>query len=285
MGNLQSVAQAVARRVTSVWWGSFSGSDDGVPLGAVAALSLMGQGDENGGHPGDHLLEAGDETIADFLAEAWAMFTIIRPELAFRCGPFGEWLNDEPRDGSLVEGAATVVRAAVEAGLLDLTLDREAAQEVDILGHLHQELRSKAAKQWQGQFYTPAEVAEVMAQITVMGAEPGRSICDVAAGTGGLLRAAAVQVRREGGDPHGLWWYACDIDPVAVAALAVNFHVWDLGPRVVVGCANTLVEGDWDRRAIEEQKTAIEAQRSRMSVASMLALLRAREKRDDSEPE
>lgn len=285
MAELQSVAQAIARRVTSVWWGSFSGSDDGVPLGAVAAVSLLGQRDEGGGHPGDHLLAADDATIADFLADVWAMFTIVRPELAFRCGPFGRWLNEEPRDGSLVEGVAAVVRAAVEAGLLDVTLDREAAQEVDVLGHLHQELRTKAAKQWQGQFYTPAEVADVMAQITVMGAEPGRSICDVAAGTGGLLRSAAVQIRRDGGDPHDFWWYACDIDPVAVAALAVNFHVWDLGPRVVVGCANTLIEGDWDRRAIEEQQAAVEAQRSRMSIASMLAALCAVEGGNRSAPE
>jgi hypothetical protein len=173
----------------------------------------------------------------------------------------------------------------VGAGLLDVTLDREAAQEVDVLGHLHQELRTKAAKQWQGQFYTPGEVTDVIAQITVMGAEPGRSICDVAAGTGGLLRSAAVQIRRDGGDPHDFWWYACDIDPVAVAALAVNFHIWDLGPRVVVGCANTLVEGDWDRRAIEEQKAAVEAQRSRMSFAEMLATLRAVEGRNGSAPE
>lgn len=273
MATQQSVAQAIARRVTSVWWGSFSGSDNGVPLGAVAAVSLLGQRDEGGGHPGDHLLAADDETIADFLADIWAMFTIIRPELAFRCGPFGRWLNEEPRNGSLVEGAAAVVRAAVEAGVLDVTLDREAAREVDVLGHLHQELRSKAAKQWQGQFYTPAEVADVMAQITVIGAEPGRSICDPAAGTGGLLRSAAFQIRREGRNPHDFWWYACDIDPIAVAALAVNFHVWDLGPRVVVGCANTLAEGDWDRRAIEEQNLAVEIQRLRMDSVAMLTAL------------
>jgi hypothetical protein len=277
MANPQSVVQAVAKRVTRVWWSSFAGPSDGVPLGAVAALSLMGGYDDGDGHPRDLILEADDKTIADFLAKVWAMFTIMRPELAFRCGPFGEWLNDDPHDESLVMAAAAVVRAAVGAGLLDLTFDREAVQEVDLLGHLHQELRSTSAKKSSGQFYTPAEVADLMAQLTATDVkpEPGQSICDIAAGTGGLLRPVAVRIRREGGDPHNFCWYACDVDRLAVAALAVNFHLWDLGPRVVVGCANTLVEGDWHLKAIEEQRAAVEAQQARMEVAKAFAVLEA----------
>lgn len=287
MANPQSVVQAIAKRVTSVWWGSFAGSSDGVPLGAVAALSLMGRYDEGDGHPGDLLLEADDNTIADFLAKVWAMFTIIRPELAFRCGPLGEWLNDEPRDESLVKAAAAVVRVAVEAGLLDLTFDREAVQEVDLLGTLHQELRSKSAKQSSGQFYTPAAVADLMAELVAAGAkrEPGETICDIAAGTGGLLRSAAVRIRREGRDPHDFGWYACDIDRLAVAALAVNFHLWDLGPPVVVACADTILEGDWHVRAIEEQRVAVEAQQTRMKIAEALAVLEGVKGRNGLTPE
>jgi hypothetical protein len=36
-----------------------------------------------------------------------------------------------------------------------------------------------------------------------------------------------------------MWWYAVDLDPIAVAALAVNAHLWDLGPHVVIGHADT----------------------------------------------
>lgn len=273
MSDMQQLAQKIGERAASAWWGSFSGHDDGVPLGAVAALSLLGRRSEEGPHPGECLLEANDETIAQFLADVWSMFTVLRPELAFRCGPFGRWLNEEPRSASTASGAAAVVRAVVKAGLLDVTLDRVKAREVDILGQVHQELRSKAAKQWQGQFYTPASVADLIARMTLVGATSGQSICDPTAGTGGLLRSAAEQIRAEGNDPHEFWWYACDIDPVAVAGLAVNLHVWDLGGRVVIGCANTLVEGNWEQRAVKEQGKAMEAHRSRMACAAMFAAL------------
>jgi|SRR5215217_105748 len=285
MRDLHGLGQKIAERVASAWSGSFSGHDVGVPLGAVAALTLLGRQADDAPHPAEQLLDADDETVTQLLADVWCMFTILRPELAFRCGPFGRWLNEESRNGPTASGAAAAVRAAVKAGLLDVTLDREAAREVDVLGYVHQELRSSRAKQAQGQFYTPAPVAEFMARMSVGAAEPGQSICDPTAGTGGLLRAAGQALRAEGKDPYDYWWYACDIDAVAVAALSVNFHVWDLGPRVVVGCANVLAEAEWERRAVEEQRTAIAAQHSRMAFASMLATLRAVERRNGSSPE
>jgi hypothetical protein len=35
----------------------------------------------------------------------------------------------------------------------------------------------------------------------------------------------------------------------------------------VIGCANTLVEADWEVRALREQREAIETQRSRVKTA------------------
>jgi hypothetical protein len=238
-----------------------------VPLGAVAALTLLQPGERSPDQLADHLAAAPDEEIADLLSRVWCFFTILRPELAMRCGPFGEWLNEEPRDRSNVSGAAAVVRAAAKAGVFEVTLRREA--EVDVLGHVHQELASQRSKQGKGQFYTPTEVAEMMARISVSGVKPGQSICDPTAGTGGLLRAAAHAIKQQGGSPHDVWWYACDIDPVAVAALAVNFHVWDLGPRVLIGCANALTEADWQVRARKEQLEAIEANDRRFQMARL----------------
>jgi N-6 DNA methylase len=259
MADLEQLAQTIAERAASAWWGSFSGHDDGIPLGAIAALALLGRIPEEGPHPAERLLEADDEEITQLLVAVWALFSSRRPELALRCGPFCDWLNEEPRNESTASGAAAVVRAAVKAGLLEVTLDPDTACEVDVLGHVHQTLRSKGAKQGQGQFYTPAIAADAIARMTISGAKPGQSICDPAAGTGGLLRAAAAQIRAEGHEPREFLWYACDIDPVAVAGLAVNFSIWRLGVHVVIGCANTLTEGDWDRRALAEQKAAVEA--------------------------
>lgn len=155
-----------------------------------------------------------------------------------------------------------------------MTLDRRRAAEVDLLGHLYLLLRSDTAKRARGEFYTPPAVAKLMAEMSFAGLSPGQAICDPTAGTGGLLRAAAEALRGAGKDPHDFAWYACDIEPVVVAGLVVNAHVWDLGPRVVIGCADSLAEPDWGVRAIEEQQEAIAAQRSRMIGAALLAALR-----------
>jgi N-6 DNA methylase len=273
MGHPQQVAQAIAERTARVWSGSFAGNDIGIPLGAVAALTLLQPPDQDADGLGEQVVAVDDEEISQLLSRVWCFFTILRPELAMRCGPFGRWLDEEPRDQSKISGAADVVRSAVDAGLFEITLGGEA--EVDLLGHVHQELASKRSRQGQGQFYTPTEVAEAMARMSVTGVNPGQSICDPAAGTGGLLRAAAQAVRAQGGNPHEVWWFACDIDPVAVAALAVNFHAWSLGPRVVVACANALAEPDWEKRAREEQLGAIEANDRRFAVARLLVEARS----------
>jgi hypothetical protein len=48
-------------------------------------------------------------------------------------------------------------------------------------------------------------------------------------------------------------------------------HLWDLGPHVVVGCANVLAEPDWEGRARAEQHAAIEQHNARLLVARFLA--------------
>jgi hypothetical protein len=273
MRSPQEVANAVANTTVQSWSGAFAGHDIGVPLGAVAALTLLQPAEDDPDQLVDHLVAASDGEIADLLARIWCYFTILRPELAMRCGPFGGWLNQEARGKSELSGAAAVVRAAARAGLFELTPQRRAG--VDVLGQVHQELASQRSKQGKGQFYTPTEVAEMMARISVAGVKPGQSICDPTAGTGGLLRAAAQAIREEGGNPHDVRWFACDIDPVAVAALAVNVHGWDLGRQVVVGCANVLTEANWEVRAQAEQREAIEANHRRFQVARLFVAARS----------
>lgn len=276
MSSPESSVIEVAKAAADAWLReTWSDAEDAVGLGVVAALSLLGRRNPEGPEPAERILAASDEEIAQMLEETWCLFTIIRPELAFRCGPFGRWLGEEPRSTAHVAGAAAVARTVVKAGLLEFTLDRAAAQKVDVLGHLYLLLRNDKAKRKHGEFYTPGPVAEAMARMALEVAEPEKSITDEFAGTGGLLRASAETLRRTGKNPHEFWWYGCDIDPVVVAGLAVNVHVWDLGPRVVIGCANVLAEPDWVVRAAEEQKAAIETQETTASVATLIDTLNA----------
>lgn len=267
-------AQRVAEAADRAWHGAGAGTDEGVCVGVIAALALLGRADPEGSDPRDQILALGDDEVAQLLGEVWAMFTISRPDLAFRCGPFGEWLNAEEPDRHLLAGAGAVARAAVKSGLLELTLDLDVARQIDLLGCVYTMMRSHSAKAARGEFYTPPAVAEMMAQISLGGLGPGQSICDPTAGTGGLLRAAASTLRADGRDPGDYVWYGCDISPVAVAGLAVNAHIWGLGRQVVIGCANTLAEPDWEVRALREQREAIEAQRSRLKTAQTLSAMK-----------
>jgi hypothetical protein len=267
-------AQRIAAAAERAWHGAGAGTDEGACVGVVAALALLGQADSQGSDPREQILELSDEEIARLLSEVWCLFTISRPELAMRCGPFGEWLNAEPLDRHLLAGAGAVARGAVKSGLLELTLDLEVSRQVDLLGVLYTMMRSHSAKKARGEFYTPPGVAEMMARMTLGELSPGQSICDPTAGTGGLLRAAAAALRAEGKDPHDYLWFGCDIAPVAVAGLAVNAHIWGLGPQVVIGCADSLAEPNWEQRALREQREAIEAQRSRLKTAQTLSAMK-----------
>jgi hypothetical protein len=271
MPELELAAAKVAEKAVDAWRSSsVYRSNIGVPLGVVAGLTLMDHWSEQ--DSAAFINQCSDEEIADALMTTWSMFTIIRPELAFRLGIFGEWLNDEPREPHVLSAAAAVARAAAKHGLFDISSDVNHLRSVDLLGQMHQSLTGLRDKQARGEFYTPPGVADLMAGIVVGEPQPGQSVSDCCSGTGGLLRSAAERMRRSGGDPHDCSWWACDIDPLAIAALAVNFQLWDLGPNVVVGCANIITEGDWHVRAIREQLQAIEAQQQRERLAQLLAV-------------
>jgi hypothetical protein len=281
-------AGRVADAVAQAWWASHAGSDPAIPLGVAAALALLRQRDPARPGPAAQIRGASDAEIAQLLREVWALFAICRPELAFRCRPFAAWLDEEPPEERLVAAAAAVARAAARAGLFGLTFGPGAAQTEDVLGFVYQVLRSERAKQAFGEMYTPASAGILMARMILAGSRPGQSICEPTAGTGGLILAAATALRQDGKDPHDYRWYACDISPVSVAALAVNLHLWDIGPHVVVGCADLLLEGDWDRRALDEQRRAVALMGDLAEGARLLAAVRALDgparRRDDAAP-
>jgi hypothetical protein len=262
-------AVKIADAAASAWWKAHGGSRDEIPLGVVAALALTTQADPAGPGPAKLILGADRDEIAALLRHIWALFAITRPELSIRVGPFAAWLDD-PTSAQL-DGARATAQSVVKAGHLTVTGNRELGCEVDLLGYVYQELRNPKAKKAHGEIYTPVPVARVLAAQVLADAEPGQSICDPCAGTGGLLRAAAQQLRAQGTDPHSMHWYAADIDPVVVAGLAVNAHLWDLGPHVVIGCANVIAEADWEIRACAEQHAAIEQHHARVLVARFLA--------------
>ena len=50
-------------------------------------------------------------------------------------------------------------------------------------------------------------------------------------------------MRTVGRDPAAMSWSAVDIDELAVAALAANAVLWELGPTVIPGVGDSLHQG------------------------------------------
>ena len=73
-----------------------------------------------------------------------------------------------------------------------------------------------------------------------------------------MLLGAATHMRSLGMDPGDYIWVANDISPVAVACLAVNAFLWQLGQQVIFGVANSLADPLWPERAVGEQIAVLE---------------------------
>jgi hypothetical protein len=253
---LQRVSDEVAEAAAAEWWSHKDAGPDSIPIGVIAALALNGRARDTGPSPAQVIRDATDDEIADLLAGIWAMFWIIR------CRPFGGWLEDQPRSAKTVAAAAAVARAATRAGLFTITRQWEMLCATDLLGPAYLHLRVEAAKRVNGEYYTPPDMCRILALLTFFGDEtkilrPGMAINDPTGGTGGCLRAVAEILREHGLDPHDFWWVTNDIDPIVTAGLAVNAHLWNLGPRVVIGTADILIDPEWHQRAWKEQLAAI----------------------------
>lgn len=300
----------VAEAVDEAWYGAGRPcSDDAIPLGVVAALALFRNAaggvaqmipGPDGGHPAnmqimcrgrdmpvgvdirDFLMACPDYWITQFLKEVWQFFWIIRPELAMHCGPLANWLNgEEEPDKHIGRACARVARAAIKAGLLNECGGGWAlAQLQDVLGVTYTNMRSGTARRGRGEFYTPPAICKMMAMMSLMGnngkmdLQPGMSIMEPSAGTGGMFLGAMQAMVEDGLDPADYRWFANDISEVPVAALAVNCHIWGLGPCVVLSVADSLANPDWQHQAIRDQIAAIEHRDALWKGAQFLAILR-----------
>ena len=255
-------AAKIAKAASGAWSRTQGSSDYPTPVGVIAALALTKRDNPAGPDPAPMLTAFSDEQIAGALTEIWALFGIARPELARLTEPLANWIHEDRPDMGKIHAIADVARAATQYGLLDLA-GSPALRDTDVIGITYQQMRADAglAPRWaRGEFATPPSVCKVMAALALGGSEslkPGMSIAAGPAGTGEMLRAAAEHIRDQGLDPHGFWWIVNGVSPAAVAVTAVNCHLWGLGPRVVIGVADSITEPDWPDRAWAEQRAAI----------------------------
>ena len=240
------------------------------PTVGVAGLALITT-DGTGGTDGEKLSHIGpaaavlrsrpDGELIAALRGLWVSYLNQRPDLIARAYLLCSWLFEAGMDPSIRDAAEATARAALDAGQLQLT-GTDLRHEVDLLGVVLTHLRSNSARTGHGQFYTPADVATAMTALlgidecrTADGTVDSTAVHEPAAGTGGLLRAAAQAMRRAGRHPATVVWSAVDIDELAIACLAVNAHLWNLGPNVLLGVGDALAD-DWRTRAEGDAQNA-----------------------------
>ncbi|GEM_PF-1051930 len=267
-------ARNVATAVTAAWQRTSNNpSTLEIPLGAVATLALHTQITDPAEHsPGD-LGRLGRGDLLRGLSETWARVWLDHPYLVQIASPLHRWLDVEVSDET-VRAIRAVLDAAYHAGLPHLVDRRRGVPAVDVLGFLVTELRPAQARQLLGEFYTPPEVADVMAALTMPELPaPGRLFTDPTAGTGGLLAATANRIRALGGDPANYGWELADINHLSVACAAANAIFWGLGDNVLVYRADTLAPGDHRAEAVTMRSEVLEHHRTVVRAARLVALL------------
>lgn len=278
-------ANAIAQAVDTAWnRANHTGCRD-VALSVVAALALVRQREPDGPDLAIQLRSQSPEEFAGTLREIYTALVNTRPDLIHLVYPLMQWAFDEP-EPALCRAAKQAADAALHAGQLDLTgTDRR--YETDLLGVVLTLLKSHTAAGANAQIYTPPTIAAVMARMNPP--TEGDTVCDPAAGTGGLFRAAAETMREQGCDPSTVTWIGADIDDLAIAACAINSLLWDLGPRVPLAVANTLAEPDWATRAHAQRDEMLQwaesIRRDKAMLAAMRTAQRLTEMATDDRPE
>lgn len=93
----------------------------------------------------------------------------------------------------------------------------------DILGYVYGELRSKFDRSGSGAFYTPLDVARLIALLNLGDdVKPGQSIYDPTCGSGTMFIGLADAIRARGLDPLDFVWRGQDLDGIACALAMVN---------------------------------------------------------------
>lgn len=120
----------------------------------------------------------------------------------------------------------------------------------DILGPLYMEL--EIANKNAGQFFTPPELSELMAQMTFAGeldklaTQAFITAGEPAAGAGGMILALVKVMITAGHNPaEKLWVQAIDVDRMAALMCYIQLSLWNVPAEVIVG--NTL---SWDIREV-----------------------------------
>lgn len=266
-------AHTIADRVADAWHRRHGSGQGHIPLSVVAALALIEPPPNDRRRLSDHLMTLPAHRVDALIRQIWTRVVNDRPDLTPALAPLLlVWHGPVPLTEQERQGASEVARAAVKAGLYDLTAVADQRHAVDLLGVVLAQLQGPKAQAARGAFYTPADIAELLTQMT--GPTEQGAVYDPTVGTGGLWRTVAAAVRAQGQDPTRLMWVGSDLDPLAIACTAMNSLLWGLGPRVLLMVGDVLTD-EVIRTAYAQRREVLDHARQVRSDARLKAAFRA----------
>lgn len=134
--------------------------------------------------------------------------------------------------------------------LLGCLIEALDSEPRDILGPLYMEL--EIANKDAGQFFTPPELSELMANLTFgselikLETQPFITAGEPACGAGGMILALVKVMIAKGHNPAQHLWVQCiDVDRMAALMCYVQLSLWNVPAEIIVG--NTL---SWEIREV-----------------------------------
>ncbi|MFC8449526.1 N-6 DNA methylase [Kitasatospora sp. NPDC057223] len=256
------VAQRIAEMVVDTWHRNHGGGRMDIPVGVVAALSLWPVKGPDAPLQADWILGLDAKDLVQLLRECWAYWWMRRPDLVNRAAPIARWAEEDLSDHHL-DCVRAVARAAITNGLLTVTGSSDPGDlaECDLMSWVITGLRSRADRNWLGEFHTPPEICDLMARMQLGDCSdigPGYSVLEPTAGTGGMVRSVAQAMRERQIDPAQCRWHLVELDPISAAGAAVNMMLWGMGPHTTVWCGSSLAPVDTAKLALEEKAELFE---------------------------
>ncbi|MFE2640171.1 hypothetical protein ACFXKF_36405 [Streptomyces scopuliridis] len=267
--------------MAETWYRTYGRGRIDIPCGVVAALALWPHKSAGASHAPDlarYFISQPATRWPPTVGQVAAVHWLRRPDLISVAGPMLRWYQEDLSDDTLYAIKA-VADTALKHGVLLHTGDTDPymRSHIDVMSWTLVCLRHREDRSWLAEHHTPDDVADLLVSLGIGDdPPPAASLHEPAGGTGNIFRAVAQHLRERGIDPGGWTWSLQDLDPLAVAAAAVNFLVWELGPGANACCGNTLSEGDLTGRALALRAEAEDRRRALLTSAEQgAAFLRA----------
>lgn len=97
---------------------------------------------------------------------------------------------------------------------------------------------AELASKWHGQFFTPMEISEMIARMTISERRPGETrmtISEPACGSGGMVIAIQKVLHENGFFPWHYWVEAQDVSPLCARMAYIQLTLCGVPGRVIVG--------------------------------------------------